>query len=39
MYFFDTFINGRGPFFGPPRQEEIEAQIQKEINRVSQLKR
>ena len=38
MYFFDTFINGRGPFFGPPKQEEIEAEIQKEIDRVLQLK-
>lgn len=38
MYFWDTFINGRGPFFGPPKQEEIEAEIQKEINRVLQLK-
>jgi GNAT superfamily N-acetyltransferase len=34
MYFFDTFINGRSPFFGPPREEEIEKEIQKEINRV-----
>lgn len=39
MYFFDTFINGRGPFFGPPKQEEIEAEIQKEINRVLALKK
>jgi len=38
MHFFDTFINGRGPFFGPPKQEEIEAEIQKEINRVLQVK-
>lgn len=38
MYFFDTFINGRGPFFGPPKQEQIEAEIQKEISRVTQLK-
>jgi len=36
MYFFDTFINGRGPFFGPPKQDEIEDEIQKEINRVLQ---
>ncbi len=39
MYFFDTFINGRGPFFGPPKQDQIEAEIQKEIDRVLQLKR
>jgi len=39
MYFFDTFINGRGPFFGPPKQEEIEAEIQKEVNRVLALKK
>jgi GNAT superfamily N-acetyltransferase len=39
MYFFDTFINGRGPFFGPPKQEEIEAEVQKEINRVLALKK
>jgi len=39
MHFFDTFINGRGPFFGPPNQEEIEAEIQKEINRVLALKK
>jgi len=39
MHFFDTFINGRGPFFGPPKQEEIEAEIQKEINRVLALKK
>jgi len=39
MHFFDTFINGRGPFFGPPKQEEIEAEIQKEINRVLDLKK
>jgi len=38
MYFFDTFINGKGPFFGPPKQEEIEAEIQKEINRALKLK-
>jgi len=38
MYFFDVFINGRGPFFGPPIQGDIEAEIQKEINRVLQLK-
>jgi hypothetical protein len=34
MHFFDTFINGRAPFFGPPTQEEIEGEIQKEIDRV-----
>jgi GNAT superfamily N-acetyltransferase len=39
MYFFDTFINGRGPFFGPPKQEDIENEIQKEINRVLSLKK
>jgi len=39
MYFFDSFINGRGPFFGPPKQEEIEAEIQREINRVLALKK
>lgn len=39
MYFFDTFINGRGPFFGPPKQEEIEVEIQKEIKRVLALKK
>jgi len=38
MHFFDTFINGRSPFFGPPKQDEIEAEIQKEINRVSAIK-
>jgi len=38
MHFFDTFINGRGPFFGPPTQEEIQNEIQKEINRVTQFK-
>lgn len=37
MYFFDTFINGRGPLFGPPSQEDIENEIQKEINRVQGL--
>lgn len=35
MYFFDTFINGRSPFFGPPKQEEIEIEIQKEIDSLS----
>jgi len=39
MHFFDTFINGRGPFFGPPTQNEIENEIQKEINRVLQLRK
>jgi len=39
MYLFDSFINGRGPFFGPPKQEEIEVEIQKEINRVLALKK
>lgn len=39
MHFFDTFINGKSPFFGPPTQAEIESEIRKEINRVSQLKR
>jgi len=38
MYFFDTFINGRSPFFAPPKQEDIENEIQKEINRVVQFK-
>jgi len=38
LYFFDTFINGRGPFFGPPKQDQIEAEIQKEVDRVLQLK-
>jgi len=38
MHFFDTFINGRSPFFGPPKQEQIEDEIQKEINRVLELK-
>ena len=38
MYFFDTFINGRSPFFAPPKQEQIENEIQKEINRVLELK-
>jgi GNAT superfamily N-acetyltransferase len=33
----DTFINGRAPFFAPPKQEEIETEIQKEINRVLRL--
>ena len=34
----DTFINGKSPFFAPPKQEDIENEIQKEIDRVSQLK-
>ncbi len=34
--FSDTFINGRAPFFGPPKQEDIEKEIQKEIDRVIQ---
>lgn len=38
MYFFDTFINGRSPFFAPPKQEQIENEIQKEINRVLELR-
>jgi GNAT superfamily N-acetyltransferase len=33
----DTFINGRAPFFAPPKQEDIEKEIQKEINRVLKL--
>jgi len=37
MYFSDTFINGKGPFFGPSNQEDIEKEIQKEINRVQRL--
>ncbi len=37
MHFFDTFINGKGPFFGPPTQEEIEREIQREIDRVLKL--
>lgn len=37
MHFFDTFINGRAPFFGPPSQEEIENEIHKEINRITKL--
>jgi len=39
LYFFDTFINGRGPFFGPPKQDQIEVEIQKEIDRVLHVKR
>jgi len=38
MHFFDTFLNGKSPFFGPPTQEEIENEIQKEIDRVLKLK-
>jgi len=34
----DTFLNGKSPFFAPPKQEDIENEIQKEINRVLQLK-
>jgi len=37
MYFFDTFLNGRSSFFAPPKQEQIENEIQKEINRVLEL--
>jgi len=37
--FSDTFINGRTPFFAPPKQEDIENEIQKEINRVLALKK
>jgi len=33
----DAFINGRAPFYGPPKQEDIEREIQKEIDRVMQL--
>lgn len=36
--FSDTFINGRCPFFAPPKQEQIEDEIQKEIDRVLELK-
>ena len=36
--FSDTFINGRCPFFAPPKQEQIENEIQKEINRVLELR-
>jgi len=39
MHFFDTFINGRGPFFAPPKQDQIEAEIQKEVDRILQLRR
>jgi len=35
----DTFINGRVPFFAPPKQEDIENEIQKEINRVLELRK
>jgi len=34
----DTFINGRAPFFAPPKQEDIENEIKKEINRVLEKK-
>jgi GNAT superfamily N-acetyltransferase len=33
----EAFINGRAPFYGPPKQEDIEGEIQKEIDRVMQL--
>jgi len=39
MYFFDTCINGKSPFFAPPKQEDIENEIQKEINRILALKK
>lgn len=32
----DTLINGRAPFFAPPKQEDIEREIQKEIQRITQ---
>jgi len=35
----DTFINGRAPFFAPPKQEDIENEIRKEINRVLELRK
>lgn len=34
-----TFINGKALFYGPPKQEDIEKEIQKEISRIIQLKR
>jgi len=35
----DTLINGKAPFFAPPKQEDIENEIQKEINRILELRK
>lgn len=34
----ETFINGRAPFYGSPKQEDIEKEIRKEIDKIIQLK-
>ena len=34
----ETFINGRAPFYSPPKQEDIEKEIRKEIDKIIQLK-
>jgi GNAT superfamily N-acetyltransferase len=36
-FYSDTFINRRAPFFAPLKQEDIEREIQKELNRVLRL--